>query len=235
MWWTGTCCSGRKSKRNFCDLKKGCCSKLSTEVVTVYIYVGTKKYPGRKVIKPWPFPYEIQCLCNHSEGLRTGGNKEHKRIGRGTHHNGEFCIGDPGPTLEPRRPQRRNSSYKVWNWRWQSSLDPTTWPSGLVLGIITEHECKLEELFLGSPLVGIVPAMGTRPGLNHSCAVISQSNDFRSRSPTPEPTDELIQFSCLFSAWWLGEDSFKWDVLEFMQMWGLNWWIKGIKTVPVLA
>lgn len=38
-----------------------------------------------------------------------------QRLQRGTHHSGEFYTGDPGPISEPRRPQRRNNSDRVWN------------------------------------------------------------------------------------------------------------------------
>lgn len=108
----------------------------------------------------------------------------------------------------------------------------------MALGIMTEHECKLEELFLESHMSasieirtssGIIPAMGTRPVLNHFCAVISQSNDFRSSSPKPEPTNSIFSLflwlmfetrvypfglnkPLLFLDDWLGEDSFKKEI-----------------------
>lgn len=44
--------------------------------------MGTKKHPGKKANKPWPLLFEIQCPCNHSEGLRTGGNKGHQSLQR---------------------------------------------------------------------------------------------------------------------------------------------------------
>ena len=83
----------------------------------------------------------------------------------------------------------------------------------------------------------ILPAMGARPGLNHSCAVRAQTCEERSSSLNPEPTDKLIQFSnslCLMFenrtypfglnkpllSWedWRGEVSFKGEILDIMHM-----------------
>lgn len=139
-----------EGKRILCDLKKGCSSKPGAQRWSLYANLyGNQKHAGRKVIKPWSFPCEIQCLCNHSEGLRTDGNKEHKRTQRGTHHDGEFCIGDPGPTPEPFYTQAteeqllQSMKLKMANLS-GSNYQSSSW----ALGIVTEHECKLEELFL---------------------------------------------------------------------------------------
>ena len=117
--------------------------------------------------------------------MRTGRTQDHQQLQKGAHHDGEFCTGDPGPIVAPRRPQEEEFPLNV-----TLSMDPhTLYLSGssclvpmAALGIMTGMNVNQKNCSLGAhgwPSTeiwtsrGTLPAMRARSGLNHSCAVRS--------------------------------------------------------------